>query len=88
VNTTGNPGMASGGTGDVLTGITAGLCTQTPQNLLMAVIAAVHLHGLAGDIVKEQGDEHSLVATDLLSSLAQAFRRLKQQVSEELVRVV
>jgi len=87
VNTTGNPGMASGGTGDVLTGITAGLCAQTPQNLLMAVIAAVHLHGVAGDIVKEQGDEHSLTATDLLSSLAQAFRCLKQQASQELVRV-
>lgn len=87
VNTTGNPGMASGGTGDVLTGITAGLCAQSANNLLTGVIAAVHLHGLAGDLGKEAGDEHSLTATDLLAYLPQAFRYLKQQASEDLVRI-
>ncbi len=92
VNTTGNPGMATGGTGDVLTGITAGLCAQASvaqsnSNLLMAVIAAVHLHGLAGDLVKQSGDEHSLTATDLLSALPAAFRRLKQDSAAELIRI-
>jgi NAD(P)H-hydrate epimerase len=92
VNTTGNPGMATGGTGDVLTGITAGLCAQAAvaqsnSNLLMAVIAAVHLHGLAGDLVKESGDEHSLTATDLLTALPATFRRLKHESSADLIRV-
>lgn len=101
-NTTGNPGMASGGTGDILTGITAGLCAQAAamvsrsdsndgershDALVMAVLAAVHLHGLAGDLAKEAGDEHSLTATDLLSYLPHAFRALKQRASDELVRV-
>ncbi len=49
VNMTGNPGMASGGTGDVLTGLTAGMIAQFPNDLVRAVCAAVWLHGYAGD---------------------------------------
>jgi len=45
VNVTGNPGMATGGTGDILTGMTAGLMAQNPKNVFAAVVAAVYLHG-------------------------------------------
>ena len=78
VNTTGNPGMATGGTGDILTGMVAGLVAQNPKRVLEAVIAAVYLHGLAGDVAREQMGEHSLVATDLLPALPEAFRRIGQ----------
>jgi NAD(P)H-hydrate epimerase len=75
VNTTGNPGMATGGTGDILTGMVSGLVAQNPQRVLEAVIAAVYLHGLAGDVAKEIKGEQSLIATDLLDALPEAFRR-------------
>jgi hydroxyethylthiazole kinase-like uncharacterized protein yjeF len=78
VNTTGNPGMATGGTGDILTGLVAALMAQNPKRITEAVIAAVHLHGLAGDVAREQMGEHSLVATDLLRALPEAFRRVQQ----------
>jgi len=77
VNTTGNAGMATGGTGDILTGMVAGMMAQNPHRILEAVIAAVHLHGCAGDVVKENMGEHSLIATDLLSGLPEAFRRAR-----------
>jgi hydroxyethylthiazole kinase-like uncharacterized protein yjeF len=73
VNTTGNPGMSTGGTGDILTGMVAGMIAQYPKDVLMAVCAAVHLHGLAGDVMRERVGEHSLVATDLLAGLPEAF---------------
>ncbi len=66
VNTTGNPGMATGGTGDVLTGFTAGLIAQFPNELVKAVCAAVWLHGYAGDVVVSYSSEQALTATDLL----------------------
>jgi len=78
VNTTGNPGMATGGTGDILTGMVAGLVAQNPGRVTEAVIAAVYLHGLAGDLAREQMGEHSLVATDLVRALPEAFRRVQQ----------
>src|SRR4029077_3744152 len=77
VNTTGNPGMATGGTGDILTGMTAGLIAQNPDRIADAVIAAAHLHGLAGDVARERMGEHSMVATDLLTALPEAFRRVQ-----------
>jgi ADP-dependent NAD(P)H-hydrate dehydratase / NAD(P)H-hydrate epimerase len=89
VNATGNPGMATGGTGDILTGMTAGLVAQNPTRIFEAVLAAVHLHGLAGDVACETQGEHSLVATDLLKGLPEAFRRTQaaaksavQQITE------
>ena len=74
VNTSGNPGMAKGGSGDLLTGIVAGLMAQYPQDVARAVEAAVYLHGLAADLAVQTGDEHTLLATDALSHLSAAFR--------------
>jgi len=87
VNTTGNPGMATGGTGDILTGMVAGFLAQNPERIMEAVIAAVHLHGLAGDVACETTGEHSLVATDLLASLPEAFRRARKAAQDKLVRI-
>ena len=73
VNTTGNPGMAKGGSGDLLTGLIAGLLAQYPHDVARAVEAAVYLHGLAADLAVSEGDEHSLLATDCLAGLARAY---------------
>jgi len=74
VNTTGNPGMAKGGSGDLLTGLVAGLLAQYPEDAARAVEAAVYLHGLAADLAVREGDEHTLLATDSLAQLSRAFR--------------
>jgi NAD(P)H-hydrate epimerase len=74
VNTTGNPGMAKGGSGDLLTGLIAGLLAQHANEPRRAVEAAVYLHGLAADLTVCSGDEHTLLATDSLSQLSRAFR--------------
>jgi ADP-dependent NAD(P)H-hydrate dehydratase / NAD(P)H-hydrate epimerase len=87
VNTTGNPGMSTGGTGDILTGMVAGLMAQHPKDALLAVLAAVHLHGLAGDVMRESMGEHSLVATDLLEGLPEAFRRARKSAEQKFVSV-
>ena len=65
VNMTGNPGMATGGTGDVLTGLIAGMIAQFPDDLVRAVCAAVWLHGYAGDKAAGLGEQY-MTATDLL----------------------
>jgi ADP-dependent NAD(P)H-hydrate dehydratase / NAD(P)H-hydrate epimerase len=83
VNSTGNPGMATGGTGDILTGMVAGMIAQHPKDAFAAVLAAVHLHGLAGDVMRESVGEHSLVATDLLRGLPEAFRRTQKATREK-----
>jgi len=77
VNPTGNPGMASGGTGDVLTGMAAGLIAQ---GLLPfeAAAAATYLHGLAGDIAAERIGEACVLATDVAEALPAAIRRLEK----------
>jgi NAD(P)H-hydrate epimerase len=74
VNTTGNPGMAKGGSGDLLTGMVAGLLAQYKDHPEQAVEAAVFLHGLAADLAVKEGNEHTLLATDSLPHLSQAFR--------------
>ena len=75
VNPTGNPGMASGGTGDVLTGILGAFLARgiAPGAALQS---AVYLHGLAGDIAAERLGEESLIAGDVIAALPEAFRRL------------
>jgi ADP-dependent NAD(P)H-hydrate dehydratase / NAD(P)H-hydrate epimerase len=87
VNTTGNPGMSTGGTGDILTGVVAALIAQNPDDVFLAVAAAVHLHGLAGDVMRETVGEHSMVATDLLQGLPEAFRRAQQAAREKFVEL-
>jgi len=73
INTTGNPGMATGGTGDVLTGVLGAFLAQTLP-LPDAATAAIYLHGLAGDLAARQVGEMSLIAGDLLTFLPAAFR--------------
>jgi NAD(P)H-hydrate epimerase len=74
VNTSGNPGMAKGGSGDLLTGVIAGLLGQYPTETARAVEAAVTLHGLAADLAVLESDEHTLLATDGLRYFSRAFR--------------
>src|SRR5262249_4205541 len=88
VNPTGNPGMATGGTGDILTGIVAGMIAQNPKRAFEAVLAGVYLHGLAGDIARDRHGEHSLVATDLIRSLPDAFQRVPEEAAEKWVKIV
>jgi hydroxyethylthiazole kinase-like uncharacterized protein yjeF len=76
VNPTGNPGMATGGSGDVLTGLTAGLIAQREAYGLDAVLLAVYLHGLAGDLAVAEKGENALAAGDLIDFLPAAFARL------------
>jgi NAD(P)H-hydrate epimerase len=75
VNDTGNPGMATGGTGDVLTGLIAALVGQGLEALAAAQLG-VYLHGLAGDLAQDAVGEVSLIASDLLIHLPAAFRRI------------
>lgn len=74
VNTTGNPSMAKGGSGDILTGIVAAMLAQFPDDAARAVEAAVYLHGLAGDFAAHAMDEHTVLATDAVTHLSDAFR--------------
>ena len=73
VNPTGNAGMATGGTGDVLTGIIAGLLAQNSGDPLAATIAAVYLHGLAGDIAASRRGTRAMLASDIATHLGDAF---------------
>jgi hydroxyethylthiazole kinase-like uncharacterized protein yjeF len=74
VNTTGNPSMAKGGSGDILTGIVAAMLAQYPEDVARAVEAAVFLHGLAGDFAMLAQDEHTVLATDTVAHLWRAFK--------------
>jgi NAD(P)H-hydrate epimerase len=74
VNTTGNPSMAKGGSGDILTGIVAACVAQGKDNVREAVNAAVYLHGLAADFAAHRMDEHTVLATDTVAHLSDAFR--------------
>ncbi len=73
VNTSGNPAMAKGGSGDVLCGLVAGFVAQYPDETARAVEAAVALHGLAADLAVQKWGEHSLLATDGLQLLGRAL---------------
>jgi NAD(P)H-hydrate epimerase len=77
----GNPGMATGGTGDALTGILAGLTAQLGTSDWQRVLSlGVYLHGLAGDRAAEELGQEAMVATDLIRNIAPAFQRLKQDM--------
>ncbi|RYG01902.1 MAG: NAD(P)H-hydrate dehydratase, partial [Chitinophagaceae bacterium] len=75
-NTTGNPGMATGGTGDSLSGIITALLSQKypPAD---AASLGVYLHGLAGDLAAENLGEEALIASDLIEYLGKAFLSLR-----------
>jgi len=73
VNPTGNAGMATAGSGDVLTGLVSGLLAQRASEPLEATIAAVYLHGLAGDLAANKLGMRSLVASDIIASLSEAM---------------
>lgn len=75
VNTTGNPGMATAGSGDVLTGIVAALMGQGLSDL-DATILGVYLHGRAGDIAATRLGQISLMATDIVEALPEAFKTI------------
>lgn len=74
INTSGNPALAKGGSGDVLTGIIAGLLAQFPEQAAEAVETAVWLHGAAADLFVRQRDERTMLATELLDHLSDAMR--------------
>ena len=77
VNPTGTPALAKGGSGDVLTGMVAGLLAQFPaQRPEVVIAAAVYLHGLAAELAVEESGEQTLAATDLLDYLPRAIRRV------------
>ena len=85
VNTTGNPGMASGGTGDVLTGVIAALLGQGLDPFAAAQLGA-YVHGLAGDIAAKEAGEVSLIATDVLDALPRAFKRITRKTGRKKVQ--
>lgn len=74
-NSTGNAGMATAGSGDVLTGIILGLLTQgyAPET---AAVLGTYIHGFAGDVVLETGAEESLIASDIIKNISEAFVEL------------
>jgi NAD(P)H-hydrate epimerase len=76
-NSTGNPGMATAGSGDVLTGIILSLLSQgyTPEN---AAVLGVYLHGTAGDFAAEELSVESIIATDIIKSIGKAFNKIKE----------
>lgn len=78
-NSTGNPGMATGGSGDVLTGILTSLLAQgySPKE---ACILGVYLHGSAGDIASKKTGMHSLIAGDIIENLGEAFLSLSSEI--------
>jgi NAD(P)H-hydrate epimerase len=76
INPTGSPAMATGGTGDVLTGLIAGLIAQFPDQIDAALLAAVYLHGRCGELGAAKLGEKSLIATDLFEFLPEAMREV------------
>lgn len=80
VNPTGSPALATGGTGDILTGMIAGLIGQHTRDWRRAVVAAVWLHGRCGELAEERWGEQATLATDLLDFLPKAMNELRPEV--------
>jgi ADP-dependent NAD(P)H-hydrate dehydratase / NAD(P)H-hydrate epimerase len=84
INSTGNPGMSTAGTGDVLTGMLAGLTAQFgAEDWLRALAFGVYLHGLAGDIAYRESGETPLMATDLILHLPAAYREFYEECGRD-----
>jgi NAD(P)H-hydrate epimerase len=77
LNTTGNPGLAKGGAGDVLTGMIAAFLAQGLPPLEAALLG-VYTHGLAADLAREETTEHSMLASDVTGSVARAFKLMAE----------
>lgn len=75
VNTTGNPGMATAGSGDVLSGMVGGLIAQG-LDIFAAAKAAVYIHGLAGDIAAKENTEMGLIASDIIKAIPSALKKI------------
>lgn len=80
VNPTGSPAMATGGTGDILTGMIAGVVAQHPENWKLAVVAAVWLHGRCGELAGQHWGEEATLATDLLDFMPEAMNEVRPAV--------
>jgi len=76
-NSTGNPGMATGGSGDVLTGMILSLLAQG-YNSENAAISGVYLHGLAGDLALEKSCCESIIASDIINNISDAFNKIRE----------
>jgi hydroxyethylthiazole kinase-like uncharacterized protein yjeF len=85
VNPTNSPALATGGTGDVLTGMIAGLLAQFPDRLEAAILAAVYLHGRAGELGAAAIGEKAFLATDILMYLPEAMREAAEGRNPTLV---
>ena len=88
INLTGNPGMATGGTGDVLTGMIAALVRRSCSTRKRACKLAVYLHGLAGDLAEADEGEVALIAGDIVARLGDAVLELTGRAQEAAVSVV
>jgi NAD(P)H-hydrate epimerase len=76
INPTGSPSMATGGTGDILTGMVSGMIAQFHKDPDRAIASAVYLHGLAGELAALHLTEQTVIATDLLNYLAEGIRAI------------
>jgi NAD(P)H-hydrate epimerase len=81
VNTTGNPGMATGGSGDVLTGVIAALLAQGASGFDAAQMG-VYVHGFAGDIARDHDGEIGMIAGDIVDALPDAFAHFMPDADE------
>jgi NAD(P)H-hydrate epimerase len=79
INSTGNPGMATAGSGDVLTGIILAFLAQR-YSAVASAVAGVYLHGLAGDLAVANHSEESMIAGDITQTLGKAFRMLQKEI--------
>jgi NAD(P)H-hydrate epimerase len=79
INTSGNPGLATAGTGDVLTGIISGLLAQN-YTAFNAMISGVFLHGLSADIAVKKSHINSLIASDIIENLSSAFNTVEKTI--------
>jgi ADP-dependent NAD(P)H-hydrate dehydratase / NAD(P)H-hydrate epimerase len=80
VNPTGSPAMATGGTGDILTGMISGIIAQHPKDWKRAVVAAVWLHGRCGELAGSHWGEQAMLASDMLDFLPEAMNELRPRV--------
>ena len=78
IATHGNPGMAKGGSGDVLTGIMAAMLGQFPRDVKRAVRTAMQIHALAGDLCRDRLGEYAMTATDVIGTLPEATKQLEE----------